>query len=198
MCAGAPPQHPWLPRQRRPPSPSGDRCKTIPGPNQVGFRLQGPKRSVVEAAASNGFSHVSVPTLDRILATVSPPDHPQSFKLKWRKVQAILEAFEEAWGWSEVVVTSWPPALARQLPFERAWVRTRLVIEPPISRTSDTTRKSRDLLGPITDISRAISDLFRTCSREHVSQAGLLPKTRLRPGTSLCVIDASAFGHPLC
>ena len=64
--------------------------------------MLGPPRSVVQAAASYGFAHVAVPVIDRVLAAVRDSRSSETFKLKWRKVYAILESCHGAWGWSEV------------------------------------------------------------------------------------------------
>lgn len=69
-------------------------------PRQVGYEALGCTRSILEAAAAKGFSHVSTRTLNRLL-----DDNDVKVAHSKRrdvKFSALLHKFKDTWSWSDV------------------------------------------------------------------------------------------------
>ena len=67
---------------------------------QVGYRIEGAPRCLVEAAAASGFCHASGEALDGVLCEIGA----QQFRLFHEKVRAVIQAHKEEWRWSQVDV----------------------------------------------------------------------------------------------
>ena len=65
---------------------------------EVAYEIQGPPRSLLEAAATEGFMHVSTDAMHHVLHDIGEP----STRLHHVKTAAILQAYRQEWQWSDI------------------------------------------------------------------------------------------------
>ena len=65
---------------------------------EVAYEIQGPPRSLLEAAATEGFMHVSTDAMHHVLHDIGEP----STRPHHVKAAAILKAYRQEWQWSDI------------------------------------------------------------------------------------------------